>query len=87
MNHTNYAVNKCSEGYVRNDRDASSLTTGNRGCKRSMRWFLSWVREELGEDAAFGLWSKIGDICVLTIANILPLLQREYSTIYERGSR
>ncbi len=86
MNHTNYAINKCSKGYMRNDCNASSSTAGNHGCKRSVQWFLSWVWAGLGEDAASGLWSKIGDISALTIASILPLLQREYLTIYERGS-
>jgi tubulin polyglutamylase TTLL6/13 len=79
---TNYAVNKRSKGYVHSDLDASSSTAGDRGCKRSVRWFLSWVRAGWGEDAASGLWSR--DICALTIASVLPLLRREYSTIYER---
>ena len=82
MHLTNYAVNKHSDRYERDDR--SSSTAGDRGCKRSIRWFLSWLRAERGEDAASDLWSKIGDICALTIVSILPLLRREYSTIYER---
>jgi tubulin polyglutamylase TTLL6/13 len=85
MHLTNYAVNKRSKGYVRNNRDALSLTAGDRGCKRSMRWFLLWIRAGWGEDAASGLWLKIVDICALTIASVLPLLQREYLIIYERG--
>jgi hypothetical protein len=50
-----------------------------------VRWFLSWVRAGWGEDAPSGLWLKIGDICALTIASVLPLLRREHSTIYKRG--
>ena len=82
MHLTNYAVNKHSDRYERDDR--ASSTAGDRGCKRSIRWFLSWLAAERGEDAASILWSKIGDICALTIVSILPLLRREYSTIYER---
>lgn len=81
MHLTNYAVNKHSEKYERDDRES---TAGDLGCKRSIKWFLAWLREEKGETAASNLWSKIGDICALTIMSILPLLQREYSATFER---
>jgi hypothetical protein len=73
MHLTNYIVNKRRDQYVRNNCDASSPTAGNRGCKRSVRWFLLWVRLEWGEATTSILWSKIGNICALTIASVLPL--------------
>jgi tubulin polyglutamylase TTLL6/13 len=82
MHLTNYAVNKHSDKYERDDEGGSTL--GNVGCKRSINWFIAWLRNEHGEAAANDLWSKIGDMCVLTIISILPVLQREYAATFER---
>lgn len=80
MHLTNYAVNKHSDKYERDDKGS---TLGNAGCKRSIAWFVDWLQNEHG-DAADDLWSKIGEMCVLTIMSILPVLQREYSSTFER---
>jgi hypothetical protein len=58
MHLTNYAVNKRSEKYERG---------GEEGSKRSISWLLSWLSEERGKHEADEMWSKIGDICVMTV--------------------
>jgi len=81
MHLTNYAVNKHSDKYERDDKGS---TLGKVGSKRSIAWFVDWLQNEHGEAAAIDLWSKIGDMCVLTIISILPVLQREYASTFER---
>jgi hypothetical protein len=63
MHLTNYAVNKQSEKYERESGEDKS----SHGSKRSISWLLSWLSEERGEQEANELWSKIGDICAMTV--------------------
>lgn len=83
MHLTNYSVNKRSEKYERDERGS---TATNLGSKRSISWLFDWLREEKSEAAASTMWSKIGDICTMTIISILPILRREYSSIFERAA-
>ena len=63
MHLTNYAVNKRSEKYEREE----TIEDQGLGSKRSISWLLAWLSEERGNDKANDMWSKIGDICVMTI--------------------
>ncbi|KAL7470201.1 hypothetical protein ACHAXS_010434, partial [Conticribra weissflogii] len=78
MHLTNYAVNKRSEKYERDEGSDSNKL----GSKRSISWLLDSLSEKRGEDAAKDVWAKIGDICVMTIISILPTLQREYNAVF-----
>lgn len=82
MHLTNYSVNKRSQKYERDDKDSAP---SNLGSKRSIQWLLAWLGEEKGEAAANKMWSRIGDICVMTIISILPVLRREYASIFEKN--
>jgi tubulin polyglutamylase TTLL7 len=64
MHLTNYAVNKHSEKY---EREEGTDSHAGLGSKRSISWLLSWLSEERSEDEAKALWSSIGDICVMTL--------------------
>lgn len=83
MHLTNYAVNKRSEKY---ERDEGS-NFDNRGSKRSISWLLNSLSKERGDDAAKGMWAKVGDICVMSIISILPTLQREYNAVFEKKNK
>ena len=63
MHLTNYAVNKRSEKYERETTEDKS----GYGSKRSISWLLSYLVRERGDEKANEMWSKIGDICVMTI--------------------
>lgn len=81
MHLTNYSINKRSEKYERDERGSSP---SNLGSKRSISWMLDWLSDEKGKTAANKMWSKIGDICTMTIISILPILQREYASVFEK---
>ena len=80
MHLTNYSINKRSDKY---ERDEESTT--NLGSKRSISWLLTWLGQKKGPCAAKRLWSRIGDICVLTVLSILPTLQREYAAVFNKA--
>jgi len=81
MHLTNYSINKRSEKYERDDKES---IPSNLGSKRSISWMLEWLGEEKSEVAAKKMWSKIGDICTMTIVSILPILRREYAAAFEK---
>ncbi|KAL7543761.1 hypothetical protein ACHAXR_013059, partial [Thalassiosira sp. AJA248-18] len=81
MHLTNYSINKRSDKY---ERDEKGSAPSNDGSKRSIGWLLDWLGKEKSEAAANIMWSKIGDICVMTIISILPILRREYASIFEK---
>lgn len=83
MHLTNYAVNKRSDKYQRDQKESTSSNMGN---KRSISWLLDWLKRERGEAAANEMWKKIGDICVLTILSIMPTLQREYDSVFGKSN-
>eukprot|EP00638_Chattonella_subsalsa_P018721 CAMPEP_0117856418 /NCGR_PEP_ID=MMETSP0950-20121206/1248_1 /TAXON_ID=44440 /ORGANISM="Chattonella subsalsa, Strain CCMP2191" /LENGTH=506 /DNA_ID=CAMNT_0005705541 /DNA_START=202 /DNA_END=1719 /DNA_ORIENTATION=+ len=80
MHLTNYAINKKSENFEANTGASSDE---GKGSKRSLKWFLEWVKEEAGEKKAKQLFERMGFVSVKTVLSILPLLQREYSNIFE----
>lgn len=79
MHLTNYAINKRSDKYQRDEIESAPSNTGN---KRTISWLLDWLKQDRGEAAANELWDKIGDICVMTIVSILPTLRREYDSVF-----
>ena len=81
MHLTNYSVNKRSDKYERDERGAAPT---NQGSKRSISWMLDWLSDKKGAAAANKMWSKIGDICTMTIISILPTLQREYASVFQK---
>lgn len=82
MHLSNYSINKHSE-----DFNGAEDVSGSSGSKRSIRWLLSWLGQEKGEEEADKLWCKIGHICVKTILSIEPILVREYKTTFCLNSR
>ena len=73
MHLTNYAVNKHNDNFQQPDDD-----DGDSGSKRSLQWFMDWIREEHGNDKADWLWKRIGTLCMRTLLAIIPVLSREY---------
>lgn len=82
MHLTNYSVNKRSDKYER-DGDESSAKLGS---KRSIKWLLEMLAKERSEAESNEMWSKVGDICVMTIISILPTLRREYNSVFGKDS-
>ena len=78
---TNYSINKHSDKYERDDKGEAP---SNLGSKRSIEWLLNWLKKEKGEAAANKMWIRVGDICVMTIMSILPILRREYASIFDK---
>jgi hypothetical protein len=81
MHLTNYAINKTSEKFDQNDGN------GDEGSKRSIKWFLEYMKEEYGDSKVDVLWDKIGAICTKTIISILPTLVREYDALFGTGDK
>ena len=77
MHLTNYSINKFSDKF-----ESGGDAEGESGSKRSIRWMLSWLREEYGDNQVDKLWCRIGDVCVKTLLSILPTLDREYETTF-----
>lgn len=76
MHLTNYAVNKHNDNFQQPDLNDGN--DGEAGHKRSLSWFMNWVRTERGDQKAEWLWKRIGTLCTRTILSILPTLSREY---------
>ena len=83
MHLTNYAVNKSSDKFLANgSTDENQEIIGSEGNKRSIRWFLEWLRKERGDAIVESLWNKISHICAATVLSIAPLLIREYNNVF-----
>lgn len=79
MHLTNYAVNKHNENFQQPAAQSSEdYNTQDDASKRSLLWFMNWVRKEHGEGKANWLWKRMGILCTRTILAILPTLSREY---------
>jgi tubulin polyglutamylase TTLL6/13 len=76
MHLTNYAVNKNSENFIQ-PTDAAADDEGD-GSKRSLSWFMDYIRDERGDVKADWLWKRMGVLCSRTILSIMPSLSREY---------
>lgn len=76
MHLTNYAVNKSSENFIQPTEDAEN--DDGEGSKRSLTWFMDYIREEKGDAKADWLWKRMGVLCSRTILSIMPSLSREY---------
>jgi tubulin polyglutamylase TTLL6/13 len=79
MHLTNYAVNKHNENFQQ-PAAASSVDyeTQDDASKRSLLWFMNWVKSQHGESKAQWLWKRMGIVCTRTVISILPTLSREY---------
>ena len=73
MHLTNYAINKHNDSFQQPDADNDFS-----GTKRSLQWFMDWIRSEHGDAKADWLWRRMGVLCMRTILSILPTLSREY---------
>ena len=60
---------------------------GEEGSKRSVSWFLDYLKEERGEEKVDQMWRKVGNICVKTVMCILPTLVREYDSKFGTGDK
>jgi tubulin polyglutamylase TTLL6/13 len=73
MHLTNYAVNKHNENFQQPGDDE-----GDSGHKRSLQWFMDWIRAEHGDAKANWVWKRMGVIIMRTLLSIMPILSREY---------
>ena len=78
MHLTNYSINKRSDNFDGDHIDVE----GSSGSKRSIKWLLSWLADEKGQDIVDAMWNEVGQICVKTIISILPVLVREYKATF-----
>lgn len=78
MHLTNYSINKRNDNFDGDHIDVE----GSSGSKRSIKWLLSWLADEKGQDVVDAMWNEVGQICVKTIISILPVLVREYKTTF-----
>ena len=85
MHLTNYSINKFSDKFE--DGDDDDQVTGSEGSKRSLEWFLDWLRKNHGAEKVETMWDKIGHICAKTILSILPGLVREYNSTFKLRSK
>ena len=85
MHLTNYAVNKHNSNFQQ-PTAASSDDCQDEGHKRSLLWFMNWVKENRGESKANWLWKRMGTVCVRTVMSIMPILSREYDQYFKSFS-
>ena len=80
MHLTNYAVNKHNSNFHQPTASSSEEFGGQEDAvgKRSLLWFMNWVKEERGEAKSSWLWRRMGTLCVRTVMSIMPILSREY---------
>lgn len=79
MHLTNYALNKSNSNYTKSNAQSSSDSSQQEDShKRSLVWFMEWVRNTHGDAKADWLWRRIGILCVRTILSISPILSRDY---------
>lgn len=86
MHLTNYAVNKHSENFHAPGEANGDDPNGEGGSKRSLAWFMSWIRAEHGEEKAKWLWKRMGVVCTRTVLAIMPALSREYDQHFKSFS-
>ena len=84
MHLTNAAINRFSENYVVGSGGGTSGETEaeETGSKRSLQWFLGWVRRQYGGAAADRLWQQMGELCVKTVVSVLPTLVHHYKAVF-----
>lgn len=85
MHLTNYAVNKHNENFQQPSA-VSSEECQDEGSKRSLLWFMNWIRKEHGDTKANWLWKRMGTLCTRTVISILPILSREYDQHFKSFS-
>ncbi|RHY08172.1 hypothetical protein DYB34_003438 [Aphanomyces astaci] len=83
MHLTNYAINKLSNNFEKNKDEAAD----GEGSKRSLKWFLTWLRDKYDDAAVDLLWHQIGDICLKAILSVQPTLNQEYQSTFAKFSR
>lgn len=59
MHLTNYAVNKNNSNFQQ-PTAKSTEEAQDEGSKRSLAWFMNWIREEKGDAKADWLWRRMG---------------------------
>jgi tubulin polyglutamylase TTLL6/13 len=79
MHLTNYAVNKHNENFLQPAAQSSEdYNTQDDASKKSLMWFMNWVKKDHGEAKSNWLWKRFGTLCTRTVIAILPTLSREY---------
>ena len=78
MHLTNYAVNKFNSNFQQPSAKSSEETAQDEVGKRSLHWFMNYIKDEHGEAKSSWLWKRIGTLCVRTVLSIMPTLSREY---------
>ena len=86
MHLTNYSINKRSKNFEASDSNDNDKI-GSTGSKRSLSWFMSWLKTKRGRTHVDTMWTKIGHICVKTVMSILPTLVREYNATFGMRSK
>lgn len=82
MHLTNYAINRKSENFKYESSDEEVATRIGEGSKRTIQWFVSWLRETEGDHVVNTMWSEIGNICAKTVISVSPVLVREYDKVF-----
>ena len=78
MHLTNYAVNKFNSNFQQPSAKSSEEAAQDEVGKRSLHWFMNYIKDEHGEAKSSWLWKRIGTLCVRTVLSIMPTLSREY---------
>ncbi len=86
MHLTNYAVNKHNSNFIQPSAGSSDDAGQEGSSKRSVKWFMDFIRSEHGDAKADWLWKRIGILCVRTILSIMPTLSKEYDTNFKNFS-
>eukprot|EP00607_Mallomonas_marina_P002526 CAMPEP_0182433974 /NCGR_PEP_ID=MMETSP1167-20130531/66783_1 /TAXON_ID=2988 /ORGANISM="Mallomonas Sp, Strain CCMP3275" /LENGTH=371 /DNA_ID=CAMNT_0024623301 /DNA_START=60 /DNA_END=1172 /DNA_ORIENTATION=+ len=86
MHLTNYAVNKKNSNFQA-PAAKSSEDISDEGSKRSLLWFIQYIRENYGVQKADWLWRRMGIVIMRTILSILPTLSREYDLYFKDFSQ
>lgn len=81
MHLTNYAVNKHNDNFQQPTATGSS--NDEDGSKRSLQWFMNYIRKEHSDAKADWLWRRIGTLCTRTVLSIMPILSKEYDTVFK----
>jgi Tubulin-tyrosine ligase family len=85
MHLTNYAVNKHNANFQQPSAKSSD-DAQDEGSKRSLHWFMNYIREDKGDAKADWLWRRMGTLCVRTVLSIMPTLSREYDQHFKAFS-
>lgn len=79
---TNYSINKFNSNFEQNEIINDSCSQSHpdeKGHKRSLKWFLQYVKSQNKSDIL--LWEEIKSIVLKTICSIQPTLKHNYKSL------